>query len=52
MQGFLSGLVLLLVWYFTLAKKQQDFVKENFGDDYPRCNMWLTALVGLLITMI
>lgn len=47
-----SGLILLLVWYFTLGKKQQDFVKENFGNDYPRRNMWLAALVGLGVTIL
>ncbi|MBR6026456.1 MAG: hypothetical protein IK065_02530 [Neisseriaceae bacterium] len=45
-------IIMLFVWYFAIGKKQQKFVKENFGKDYPRRNMWLAALAGFGFSMI
>ncbi|MBR7059567.1 MAG: hypothetical protein IKI22_03070 [Neisseriaceae bacterium] len=45
-------LIALFVWYFAIGKKQQKFVKENYGKDYPRRNMWLAALAGLGFSVI
>ena len=45
-------LISLFVWYFAIGKKQQKFVKENYGKDYPRRNMWLAALVGFVFSII
>ena len=43
----LFSIASLLVWYFLLGSKQQKFVKENYGNDYPRRNIWMAALAGL-----
>ena len=48
------GLVILLVWYFALAKKQAKYVKDTFGGNYPK-KAWgkplliaFTCLVGFM----
>lgn len=50
----LSGLVLLIVWYYTIGKSQQTYVAERFGKTYPRRG-WaipLLSAVGISIAYI
>ncbi len=42
--GRAVGFAVLLSWYFTSAKAQAKFVKERFGDAYPR-RPWIKALL-------
>lgn len=30
------GLIILLAWYFSTGRKQARFVKEHYGDTYPK----------------
>jgi len=56
-----SGLGILLAWYFTGGKVQVAYVKEHFGDNYPRRG-WgaplliavacFAALVGVMIAVL
>jgi len=39
----LSGLVLLLTWYYANGKEQVEHVKQRFGDGYPR-RSWAVPL--------
>jgi hypothetical protein len=43
----LTGLGLLIAWYFTQAKSQVRYVDEAFGDDYIRKRLWLPLLIGV-----
>ena len=46
--------ILLIAWYFAAARGQARYVKERFGDDYPRRG-WGTPLllaVGALVLVI
>lgn len=52
-----GGLVLLIVWYYTLGKSQQTYVAAKFGSNYPRRG-WAVPLlsaigifVGLMIVV-
>jgi len=40
----LIGLVILISWYFTVAKKQAVFVKQTFGTDYQK-RSWVQPLL-------
>jgi len=48
----------LLAWYFSAAKTQAKFVKEHYGDGYPRRGWWqplgiaIGALVGLWLVVV
>jgi hypothetical protein len=42
-----AGLVLLLSWYFSLAKKQARYVKESLHSQYER-RSWIKPLLGAL----
>jgi hypothetical protein len=42
----LAGLVILLTWYFTVAKKQAAYVKQTFGSSYPRRPWAIPLLVA------
>lgn len=46
----ISLFVLLLVWYFASAKAQMRYVKERFGDNYPRKG-WLKPIGLALISI-
>jgi len=38
--------ILLLVWYFAFAKKQATFVKQAYGDNYPRKSLGKPLLLA------
>jgi hypothetical protein len=40
-----AGMVLLLSWYFSLAKKQARYVKESLHGQYER-RSWIKPLIG------
>jgi len=42
----ISGIVILLTWYFSLGKKQIDFVKATYGDAYQRKPWGQPLLIG------
>ena len=42
----LAGLVILLTWYFTVAKKQIAFVKQTFGTGYQKRSLLQPLLIG------
>lgn len=42
----LIGLVILLTWYFTVAKKQATFVKQTFGAGYQKRSLLQPLLIG------
>ena len=42
----LVGLVMLLTWYFTLGKKQLQFVKSTWGNQDPRKPWKKPLLIG------
>lgn len=43
------GLILLLTWYFTSAREQAKYVKEQFGKEYPRRGWAKPLLLALLV---
>jgi hypothetical protein len=43
----LGGLVLLIVWYYTIGKSQQTYVASRFGKQYPRRG-WAVPLLCAL----
>jgi hypothetical protein len=47
----LGGLILLVVWYYTIGKSQQTYVTARFGKQYPRRGWALPMLtaIGLFI---
>ena len=50
-----AGSLISLAWYFTLGKKQQDFLRQEAGDDYAR-KPWgkviLWIIVGAVIYLV
>jgi hypothetical protein len=42
-----SGLVLLIVWYYAIGKSQQTYVAARFGKQYPRRG-WAVPLLGAI----
>lgn len=45
--GRLAAFVLLLAWYFGSARAQARYVKQRFGDDYPRKGWGRPLLLGV-----
>ena len=43
----LVGFIYIIVWYFAWQKPQATFVKERWGDDYPRKPWGLPLLIAL-----
>lgn len=43
-----TSLTPLLIWYFALGKKQVNYVKEYYGDEYYR-KSWLIPILGGII---
>ena len=43
-----SAIVPLVVWHLKLGKQQVEYVKEYFGDDYPRQSLVFVMLFGIL----
>ena len=41
-----AGLAVLLVWYFSVAKSQVQYVKDTYGDTYPRSPWGMPLVVG------
>lgn len=42
----LVALIILLTWYFSSARKQAKYVKETYGNAYPRRSWGLPLLIG------
>ncbi len=42
----LGGLVILLTWYFSVAKKQAAFVRQTFGAGYQKRSLLPPLLIG------
>lgn len=40
-----AGIGLLILWYFAAARRQETFVKQTYGDAYPR-KPWGVPIVG------
>lgn len=47
----LAGLVILIVWYVSVAKKQAAFVKQTFGPHYQKRSWVQPLLVGFACLM-
>ena len=43
--------ILLLSWYFISNRKQQKYVKENFGSAYPRKGWGMPLTIGLIASV-
>ena len=43
-----SAIVPLVVWHLKLGKQQVEYVKEYFGDDYPRRSLVFVVPFGIL----
>ncbi|MDH3320209.1 MAG: hypothetical protein OEO84_11045 [Betaproteobacteria bacterium] len=39
--------IFLLIWYFSSARRQANYVKEKWGGDYPRKGWWKPLLIGV-----
>lgn len=46
-----AGLVLLVVWYYSVASKQVALVKEAYGKSYPR-KAWKQPIVGGMVGVV
>ncbi len=46
-----SGLVILLTWYFMNGRRQVRYVKQHFGREYPRRG-WLQPLVLAVVLFV
>lgn len=45
------ALLLLIAWYFASGRGQAKFVKQRYGDDYPRKG-WLKPFGGVLLGLL
>jgi len=50
--GSLVAFALLVTWYFVSARAQMRYVKETFGDAYPRKGWGLPLLAAFVIVML
>ena len=44
-----AGFILLISWYFASARAQARYVRERFGDTYPRKGWLLPIFLGFVI---
>ena len=49
--GSLVAFGLLVAWYFVSARAQMRYVRENFGDSYPRRGWALPLFLGFVIVI-
>jgi hypothetical protein len=47
--GRLSLFVILIAWYFSSAKSQAKYIRERFGDSYPRKGWLKPIIITILI---
>jgi len=48
----LLGLVYLIVWYFAENRPQINYIREHFGDDYPRRPWLAVILIAFCIALV
>jgi len=48
----LSGIVLLIVWYYAIGKSQQTYVAKRFGKTYPRRGWAIPLLTALGLAVV
>jgi hypothetical protein len=43
---------MIIVWHFAVCKPQMNYMKLNFGNDYPRKSMLKAVLIGFLPVLV